>query len=231
MQWCPRVTFTRSVCQALGPAGCSLRMSPHGSFLNCRSPLCGHEKSAWVALWNRLAHADPELELGELPAAPLSLLSHCHSAVIIVTLSCLCLLQSPEGPAHSALDSSVPQQSLHTASRYPSTLSPWMTFSWAKNRPDPASVTIKGAQGLAGCLLALSRMQVTQGKQLLSGRTGQRPAQEGPWKDMGPSGPTSCTQDERLRLRAAQRGGWRGTRTGRLCRRPAGTEPTPARLG
>lgn len=81
-----------------------------------------------------------------------------------------------------------------------------MTFSWAKNRRDFASVTMKVAQGLAGSC-AIPQVQVTQEQQLLSGGMKQGPLQEGPWEGTGPYGPTSCTPG---RETEAQRGpeGW-----------------------
>lgn len=120
---------------------------PCCTLLDSRSPFCGLGKFPREVLWNHVAQADLELELCELPSI---VVTH----VIIVTLLSLspyppCVFSCSRGPFPYCSGQSVAQQSLHTASKYFLTLSPWMMFCWAKNWPDPASVTIKGAQRLA----------------------------------------------------------------------------------
>lgn len=131
-----------------------------------------------MVLQNRLAQAGLELELGELPTVVVTL-------VIIVTL--LSLLSPYSSCAFSSSPSALPIQlwtisgpavSAHSLQVLPS-LSPWMMFCWATSWPDPASVSIKGAQGLAGSC-AVSQVRVTQGKQLLSGGAGRVLHRKGP---------------------------------------------------
>lgn len=171
---------------------------PCCTLLNSRSPFCGLGKFPRVVLWNHSAQADLELELRELPSI---VVTHVIDVIFLSLLSPYppCVFSSSRGPFPYCSGQSVAQQSLHTASKYFPTLSPWVMFCWAKNRPDSASATIKGAQGLAfSC--AASRVQIMQGKQLLSGRAGQSPAQKGPWDGMGLSGLPPALPEERLRL-------------------------------
>lgn len=81
---------------------------------NCRSPFCEREKSARAISRNHWVHAAPELELGELTTlSTIVTVVIIVTLVFIVTLSCLCLLQFPEGPLHIALVGSGPAVSSH----------------------------------------------------------------------------------------------------------------------